>query len=903
MQNSDGGFGISNKYESDVYDTLLVLEAFISLNKEEYNKSIDKMLSFILKMQNTDGGWSYNNVNASDKVLTIRVVYNILLYINTNQISEENIEPILSKAGVFLDDVKNTSVNEENIELKMYYELINIINEDYTYIEKFISELSDLQNSNGSFYENYYYTYLVIKYLNSIGDIDKLYMINTMSLNLSKIYFEVNTSNEVIGDYEILYDTVTDKELKLITRIYNDKNIVYSQENKLILNKEENVVNGTAFSYKFNEMKEKTFLVEVYLYDDNEILISTSDYFKVCDSSEKQFILEADKKTGEDYGISLLWNDLSGENEKYGYRVLRSEDGGVNWETRSSWDGLEKVKVLNIYPSATSENYVKDWMNTIVDEEKGEVAGKRLIEVETVLIDDYVNNADYYMKNENGDYIYDVLFFGAADSNNSKDLNYKSQQSVQKFIDSGRGVLFGHDTICSSHTYFNYFTNQLGIKTIYQHSNRTTSVSVVKEGFITSFPWSVTGNLTVPQVHSSGQFGGGILEGTVWMRLNTSGITTDYITGARDDAYLVTNNQLGFIQTGHSNGQATQDECKVLANTLFYLKQYTQSTSATDNSFYDTAKPLKPEVKLSLSECDKDKYSIKATISSKDLGSAYKYKVQALPKSDRTVPVNSNIIEAEAFSGLKGYVVIKTNSEVSAIDKISYDDEEKIIVDIAADIDGTAEYEVENIDKIKKNYLHIFAIDNADNISEEYIYNLENSYEEFGATKVTTTISSDKTSYNVGEITQLIVSAKSDFHNINATGVVEIYDSENILVDTVESVVNMEITSDNLTNIECEWNVENIVTGKYKASVKWYYGNNLISEDRTEFNVIPNGKITDIICADKKIYTMEDKIKLTDNVYNDTANIFEDNLELIIDIYEEGKEENSVKKSLHKSLQ
>ena len=37
--------------------------------------------------------------------------------------------------------------------------------------------------------------------------------------------------------------------------------------------------------------------------------------------------------------------------------------------------------------------------------------------------------------------------------------------------------------------------------------------------------------------------------------------------------YLTTWNNTAMIQTGHSNGQSTPDEQKLLANTLFYLSQ------------------------------------------------------------------------------------------------------------------------------------------------------------------------------------------------------------------------------------------------------------------------------------------------------------------------------------------
>ena len=57
--------------------------------------------------------------------------------------------------------------------------------------------------------------------------------------------------------------------------------------------------------------------------------------------------------------------------------------------------------------------------------------------------------------------------------------------------------------------------------------------------------------------------------------------------------YLTTWNNTAMIQTGHSNGESTEDERKVLANTLFYLKQLTKKTEVLDNSARDIADPNK----------------------------------------------------------------------------------------------------------------------------------------------------------------------------------------------------------------------------------------------------------------------------------------------------------------------
>ena len=96
--------------------------------------------------------------------------------------------------------------------------------------------------------------------------------------------------------------------------------------------------------------------------------------------------------------------------------------------------------------------------------------------------------------------------------------------------------------------------------------------------------------------------------GNVWMEL-TEGNYWDEFSEIKNDEqarrelpqdmnlkyYLTTWNNTAMIQTGHSNGQSTEDERKVLANTLFYLKQLTHKTEILDNSARDIANPNKPE--------------------------------------------------------------------------------------------------------------------------------------------------------------------------------------------------------------------------------------------------------------------------------------------------------------------
>ena len=91
------------------------------------------------------------------------------------------------------------------------------------------------------------------------------------------------------------------------------------------------------------------------------------------------------------------------------------------------------------------------------------------------------------------------------------------------------------------------------------------------------------------------------VEGDYWSKWNPEAFMneTESKNNIPNDAnyryYLTTWNNTAMIQTGNSRGASTEDERKVLANTLFYLKQLTHKTEILDNSARDIADPNKPE--------------------------------------------------------------------------------------------------------------------------------------------------------------------------------------------------------------------------------------------------------------------------------------------------------------------
>lgn len=320
---------------------------------------------------------------------------------------------------------------------------------------------------------------------------------------------------------------------------------------------------------------------------------------------------------------------------------------------------------------------------------------------------------------------------GSWDTNYGVNPSNDEVKLFGEFIDSGRGFLAGHDTIGYNwgttiglgqiRDKFNIKVGYWGNANIstdeghhYYGGYIGTKVTVKRKGLLTNYPWNIEDTkgakeldkdnnviLTVPYSHSTSNFA----YGDIWMTYsdNVKYDNSNFPDSLNEKAnyYLTTYNNTAMIQTGHSNGAATPDEQKVLANTLFYLAQVTEDTKWDDHKGQDLKAPTKPELKSVI----KDGTSNKLVISygeSQDVGSSYDYYVEAKEKATGST-VNSDVKTTTVTSGLKGY-------------SIAVDQNKDTIPDNTIESAST-EYTIDN--KFNDDfYVHVAAVDNAGNISE-----------------------------------------------------------------------------------------------------------------------------------------------------------------------------------------
>ena len=248
----------------------------------------------------------------------------------------------------------------------------------------------------------------------------------------------------------------------------------------------------------------------------------------------------------------------------------------------------------------------------------------------------------------------------------------------------------------------------------------SSSIKILKKGLLTNYPWSIGDigtTLNVPMSHTSSQFA----SGDVWMSYsNNQWSSAKEISSyegqeVTNNFYLTTWNNTAMIQTGHSNGAATPDEQKLLANTLFYLAQLTSDTSCDDHKGQDLTAPDK----VTITSASNDDKNLNISYSkANDNGTKYEYYVKA-SDGNTANDITSDTVSTINTAGIAGYSYVIDNIENT---------EPNSSIDTK---DLSISVPLSQIDLLKPIYIHIKAIDNAGNLSEtthykyEYIASLE----------------------------------------------------------------------------------------------------------------------------------------------------------------------------------
>jgi hypothetical protein len=437
--------------------------------------------------------------------------------------------------------------------------------------------------------------------------------------------------------------------------------------------------------------------------------------------------------------IALNWSN-SDRSQPYSYMLYSKSSVESSFQSIPS---KSTVKVLNVYPDNTTGSWavsgtvsftsaidgksytlpksasLKMWMEA-PNPDSPNGYGKGLISVDAVPISAFNANPNSFLKNSDGSYKYDTVFFGSWDGNSNEDLTTASEPYVEAFVNTGRGLLIGHDTASCApefmHTVFGKLAEKYANMYVLGGLSQFPAfgynqVTIKKKGLLTDYPWaigSVGTILNTPMSHTYGQFA----MGDIWMTYpenswsTASEMNTYNGRSGTNNFYLTTWSNCAMIQTGHSDDQATPDEQKVLANTLFYLSQITTDTSWNDHKGQDLAAPTAPTV----SEVDLTATQGTVHFSSQDNAMGYQYYVEAAGQNDNQ-KYDSPVVSTSIESGMRGYsIVVDTNPSTVPNGTIT----------------TTSSSYTFSRPTGSDWYIHISAVDNAGNVSSPTHYRVQN---------------------------------------------------------------------------------------------------------------------------------------------------------------------------------
>ncbi len=166
-QKPDGGWGITDYYESDVPDTIKVLETLIEQNSDI--NSIKLGIDYLLQKQNSDGSWSVVEESNGNIALTAEVAILLNQFSTVTGLTSSSLEAAMLKVGGYLESNLGTDgtwgIDENSIEDTLLAYRAVLLTVGTGPVSTLEDTIIGLQSENGSWYDDAYITMLAAKAL------------------------------------------------------------------------------------------------------------------------------------------------------------------------------------------------------------------------------------------------------------------------------------------------------------------------------------------------------------------------------------------------------------------------------------------------------------------------------------------------------------------------------------------------------------------------------------------------------------------------------------------------------------------------------------------------------------------------------------------------------------------
>jgi len=146
----------------------------------------------------------------------------------------------------------------------------------------------------------------------------------------------------------------------------------------------------------------------------------------------------------------------------------------------------------------------------------------------------------------------------------------------------------------------------------------------------------------------------------------------------------------------------------------------------------------------------------------------------------------------------------------------------------------------------------------------------------------------DKAEYIIGDEVSIsnFASNLTEF-NMKLFATVEILDENNNLISTIISDKESNWTSLEQKDFSFVWDTKTSLVGNYKARVTWLSDGKIVSSQESEFAIIPDGEVNNLVATNKVLYTFDEKITIINKLKNTNINKIETDLFLNICVINE----------------
>lgn len=183
IQNTNGGFGLYKGYDSNNFDTELILQSIL----DEENVDIDlaiKAISFLVSNQNVNGSWSYIRGGEEDINLTSSISITLRYFRDKCKLTSNDIETAINKGGEYLrsniETIKKDNKNLSKI-LLCYRAMLKTVGIDK--LQEVKSYVLSNQNKDGSWGNDIVTSLYALDLLNDINVVEK----NTEKCEITKL--------------------------------------------------------------------------------------------------------------------------------------------------------------------------------------------------------------------------------------------------------------------------------------------------------------------------------------------------------------------------------------------------------------------------------------------------------------------------------------------------------------------------------------------------------------------------------------------------------------------------------------------------------------------------------------------------------------------------------------------